>query len=118
MAVTILSLALLVYVSVAVAARVAADKGSFETIAAQAAAGKIAECQGQAYDNLTAGTTTYTVANIPSGVMTVAIGPLDGSNGNKRMWQIDVTVTWSARGSQSPQTAGRLHYCTLISKRL
>ncbi len=118
-AVTILSLALLAYLNAAVASRAALDKGNFNTIAAQVAGDKIAECQKAGYANLTDGTTTYTVSGLGmrQGQMTVVIGPMDGDSANTRIKQVDVTVTWAAASSRTPQTAGRVKQSTLISER-
>ena len=118
-AVTILSLALLAYLNAAVASRAALDKGNFYTIAAQIAGDKITECQNLGYANLVDGTTTYTISGqgMRQGRMTVVIGPLDGNALNTRIKQVDVTVSWAAASSQTPQTAGRAKQSTLICQR-
>ena len=116
-AMVILSIALLAYVTVAVASRSAMDKGADYALAAQVAGDKIADLQGTGYGSLVNGTTTSAVARLSGGQMTVVIGPLDGNAGNTNITQLDVTVTWSAVSTQNPSGAGSLHYSTLISNR-
>ena len=114
-AVTILSLALLVYVSASQSARALTDKSDAITRAAQAADDMIDTLTGQGYASLVAGTTNYTVSNLRSGLMQVVIGPLDGDSTNQNIIEIDVTVTWSAYSGVSPQSAGNVKRSTLIS---
>ncbi len=116
-AVTVLSVALLAYVSASLASRAAVDKGDYFTLAAQAAGDKIADLQGTGYAGLVDGTTTYAVAGLPQGQMTVVIGPLDGDPANTNIKQIDVTVVWNAASSRTPQTAGSVRLSGLISNR-
>ena len=113
-AVTILSIALLVYLSAAQGSRALTDKGDATTRASAAADDMINSLQAQGYSALARGTTTYAVANLRKGVMTVVIGYLDGSNANTNILQADVTVTWNAYSSATPQSAGRLSRSTLI----
>ena len=118
-AVSILSLALLAYLSVALASRGAVDKGHFLTRAAQAAGDKITEYRTKGYDGISFGTTTYNVAGLPEGLLSVVVGPLDNDAANANIKQIDVTVTWAASGgTQTPYTSGRVTHSTLVSNRL
>jgi len=117
-AVSILSLALLAYLSVALASRGAVDKGHFLTRAAQATGDKITEYRTKGYDGISFGTTTYNVAGLPEGLLRVVVGPLDNTT-NNNIKQIDVTVTWAASGgTQTPYTSGRVTHSTLVSNRL
>lgn len=117
-AVAILSLALLAFLTVALAARGAVDKGRFESAATQAAGDKLAAWQAQGFESLTDGTTTAQVAGLPQGTMTVTIGPLDGAAGNADIKQVDVVVAWSRSADGLPQTAGQVRQSALISRRL
>jgi type II secretory pathway pseudopilin PulG len=96
-AIVILSFALLAYLSATQASNAFLSDGCEFTIASQAAGNQIAQVQGLGYSGLTNGTTTTSVPGLPSGQMTVVIGPLDGSTANIGIKQIDVTVTWSPR---------------------
>lgn len=116
-AVTILSLALLAYLSVSLASRGQVDKGNYYTLAAQAAGDQIAGAQGNGFNTLVNGTTTYTVAGLPQGQMTVVVGPLDGDANNKAITQVDVTVTWGAGSTRTPETAGSVKQTIVISDR-
>lgn len=116
-AVTILSIALLAYVTVAMASRGAMDKGADYAAAAQAAGDKIADLQGTGFSSLTDGTTSYTLSGLRQGVMKVVIGPLDGNSANINIKQIDVTVTWAASSSKTAYTAGNVKYTALVSNR-
>ncbi len=116
-AVTILSLALLAYINVAFASRVTVDKGSYFTLAAQAAGDRLADLRGGGYAGLADGTTSYTVSGLPQGQMTVTIGPLEGNPNNQNIKQVDVTVSWSAGSNAAPQSAGSVHYTSLVSIR-
>jgi hypothetical protein len=114
-AVTILSLALLVFVTVSQSSRALTDKGDATTRAAQSADDMINTLTSQGYSSLSSGTTTYTVSNLRNGLMNVVIGPLDGIKANKNIIEIDVTVTWGAYSSATPQSAGNITRSTLIS---
>ena len=116
-AITLLSLTLLAYLTVAEASRDSLAKGTYFTLAARAAGDKIATCQAAGYAGLTDGTTTSSVAGLPQGQMTTIIGPLDGNAANTNIKQVDVTVTWGASNSRAPQTAGRTQHSILISNR-
>jgi hypothetical protein len=113
-AVTILSIALLVYVTAAQSSRALTDKGDATTRAAATADDMINTLNAQDYSDLSLGTTTYTVSNLRQGVMTVVIGYLDGSSANTNILQATVTVTWGAYSSATPQSAGNLTRSTLI----
>lgn len=113
-AVTILAVALLVYLSTAQASRALTDKSDATTRAAQTAEDMINTLQAQGYSALTSGTTNYTVAKLRQGTMKVVIGYLDGSSANTNILQADVTVTWGAYSGASPQSAGNVSRSTLI----
>ena len=114
-AVTILSIALLVFVTASQSSRAINDKSDATTRAALAADDKIDTLVGQGYPTLTAGTTTYAVSNLRQGLIKVVIGSLDGSAANTNILQIDVTVTWGAYSSATPQSAGSITRSTLVS---
>ena len=114
-AVTILSVALLVFVTASQSSRAISDKSDATTRAALAADDKIDTLVGLGYPTLTTGTTTYTVSNLRQGLMKVVIGPLDGNAANTDILQIVVTVTWGAYSSATPQSAGSITRSTLVS---
>ena len=114
-AIAILSVALLAFVTASQSSRASTDKSDATTRAALAADDKIDTLVGQGYPALTTGTTTYTVPNLRQGLMKVVIGPLDGDLTNTNIMQIDITVTWSAYSSATPQSAGNITRSTLIS---
>ncbi len=99
-AATILSVAMLAYVTVASAGMLATRQGDYYATAAKAASDIIADLQAAGYANLTSGTTTYSVSGLPAGKMTVTIGALDGNSANSSIAQVDITVTWTERGIQ------------------
>jgi type II secretory pathway pseudopilin PulG len=114
-AVVILSLALLTYLTVIQASDAGLSDGSEFTLASQAAGDQIALDQGLGYLGLTSGTTTTTVPGLSGGQMTVVIGPLDGNSANVGILQVDVTVTWAPRkAGRVPQTTS-LKETTLVS---
>jgi prepilin-type N-terminal cleavage/methylation domain-containing protein len=117
-AVTILSVALLAYLTLVLASRTTVDRGEFFTLAAQVAGNKLAECRALGYSGLTDGTTVYSISGLREGRMTVFIGPMDGIAGNTNIRQVDITVTWAAASDRTPQTAGRVQYSTLLCNRL
>lgn len=117
-AVAILSLALLVFLTVALAARAAVDKGRFEGIATQAAGDKIAAFQAQGFASLTNGTTTAHVPGLPQGLMTIVVAPLDGLAGNANIKQVDISVAWARSADRIAQTGGQVRQGGLISDRL
>jgi len=113
-AMTILSIGLLAMTDVIATAQRASTKGSYDSIALQAAENEIADDEASGYTNLSAGTTVTSVPNLPNGTMTVTIGPLDGDSNNDSIWQVDVTVTWDV-GSGPAAVCGNLSMSTLIS---
>lgn len=119
-AVTILSVALLVFIGVALASRGAIEKGNGFTLASQAAEQRIAACEATGFESLTSGTTTSTVPGLRNSTITTTIGPLDGNAANNglNLKQVDVTVTWAASSDATPQSAGNIRQTTLISKKI
>ncbi len=114
-AVVILSLALLTYLTVTQVSDAGLSDGSEFTLASQAAGNQLAQDQGLGYTGLTSGTTTTTVPGLSGGQMTVVIGPLDGNSANVGILQVDVTVAWSPRkAGKVPQTTS-LKETTLVS---
>ena len=117
----ILSIALLAFVSATAASRNAVDRGNHYAVAAAAIAAKYADLQGGGYVGFGGhgSTTTYTVSNLPKGSMTVWVTYLDNSGWNSGMpiWQIDITVSWSAGGGQGLQSGGSIHQSTYITQR-
>lgn len=117
-AVAILSLALLVFLTLSLAARAATDKGHLETVATQAAGDKIAAMQAQGFGSLTNGTTTAHVSGLPQGLMTITVAPLDGNASNAAIKQVDVSVAWGPSADRIAQSAGHVRQSVLISDRL
>jgi prepilin-type N-terminal cleavage/methylation domain-containing protein len=113
-AITLLSITLLTYLSVMKGANQAGQKGSYTAIATRAAADQIALAQGTNVSLLVNGTKTYTVAGLPGGTMTVTIGPLAGNPANQYIKQIDITVTWSGP-TTTANTNGSITISTLVS---
>lgn len=116
-AVVILSLALLAYLTVTQAANGALADGSEFTLASQAAGDKVAQCQGLGYASLTNGTTTGSVSGLTGGQISTVIGSLDGDATNVGMKQVDVTVSWTSRKSGSLALASSFKETALISDR-
>ena len=116
-AVTLLSVALLAYVSAISVARNAVDRGNFFMLASEAAATKIADLQGGGYVSLVNNTTNYTVSKLPGGKMAVTVGYLDGLSANGYIRQIDVVVTWTAGTGQTAQAGGSIKQSVLIAQR-
>jgi type II secretory pathway pseudopilin PulG len=113
-ALTLLSVTLIVFITVIRGANQAGQKGSYLAIATRTAGNQIALAQATNTSLLTSGTTTYTVAGLPKGSMTVKIGPLAGNAANTYIDQIDVTVTWS-NASTTAKVGGIVTMSTLVS---
>lgn len=116
-AVTILSLALLAYLSVIQTSHEAMTDADEFTVAAQAVGNQITQMQGQGYGALTNGTTNYTVLGLPQSTMAVKIGPLDGNAANTNIKQVDITLTWTPRKAGSKAVTATLLQSTLICNR-
>jgi hypothetical protein len=86
------------------------------TLATAAVQAQIAQAQSLGYANLTNGTTTSSVSGLPSGQMTVTIGPLDGSAANTLITQVDVVVTWTSNANEAKSNSGQVKATTLVSK--
>lgn len=116
-AVVILSLALLAFLSVTQASSQAAGDGNEFTLASQAAADQIAQAQGLGYSGLTNGTAASAISGLSGGQMTVTVGPLDGNTANAGVKQVDVTVSWTPRKVNSSTQTTSIRQTTLISDR-
>lgn len=114
-AVVILSLALLTYLTVIQVSDAGLSDGNEFTLASQAAGDQIALDQGLGYTGLTSGTTTTAVPGLSKGQMTTVVGPLDGSSANIGILQVDVTVTWSPRKAGKVPLTTSLKETTLIT---
>ncbi len=116
-AVVILSLALLAFLTVMQASSQAVSDGNEFTLASQAAADQIAQSQGQGYSGLTSGTTTATVPGLSNSQMVVTVGPLDGNAANGSIKQVDIAVSWSPRKAGVSALTTSIKQTILISDR-
>lgn len=104
-ALVVLSTALLVFLNAFAVSKRGETKGNYYGIASRLANQQLASAQTAGYRALISGTTTYTAATLPglaalpSGQMTVKVGPVDGNAANQNAAQVDVTVTWGGAGS-------------------
>ena len=114
-AVTILSMALLTYLSVIQTSHEAVNDGDEFTVAAQAVANQIAQAQGQGYAGLPQGTTTYSVPRLANSTMTVVVGPLAGNASDTNIMEIDVTLTWRPRKAGSKAITSTVTRSSLIA---
>lgn len=114
-AVVILSLALLTYLTVTQVSDAGLSDGNEFSLATQAAGDQLSKDQGLGYTGLTPGTTTTTVPGLSGGQLTAMIGPLDGSSANIGILQVDVTVTWSPRKAGKVPLTTSLKETTLIT---
>jgi prepilin-type N-terminal cleavage/methylation domain-containing protein len=111
-ALMILSIALIVFLTVLPGVSQGSQKGSYIAIATRAAADQITLAQTTNTSLLNLGTNTYTVAGLPSGSMTVTIGG-DLTANNASLKEVDVTVTWSGT-TYAPSTAGSVSLSTYV----
>lgn len=116
-AMVILSLALLTYLTVTQVSDAGLSDGNEFTLASQAAGDQIAQAQGSGYSGLTNGTTTTTVPGLSGGQMTAVVGPLDGTAANIGIRQVSITVTWLPRKAPKSLQTTSLTETTLISNR-
>lgn len=113
-ALTILSVALLVYVDLLAMGNTISRKADLETQAAQIAMDRLTQIEQTAYPLIqTDSTNTFPEATLPNGALIVRIGPLDGNASNLKIRQIDVTVVWS--NAFTTQTGGRVRMTSLVS---
>jgi len=115
-AVTILSLALLAFLSAIVASGRSAAKGDYYILAARAAGDRLAAVRAGGYAALSDGATEYTVSGLPGGRMRVTVGPLDGSAAYTDIRQVDVRVTWDSPTPGEPALAGEVRASTLAAR--
>jgi Tfp pilus assembly protein PilV len=114
-AVIILSIALIVYLDVLVAANRATRKGDYLARASQVAAGRIALIQAQGFAALVPGRRVYRVDTLPQGRMTLTVRAMGSGATGSHIKQIDLRITW--RGpSSAPQTSGQVEASTLVSE--
>lgn len=114
-AITILSMALLAYLSVIQTSHEAVNDGDEFTVAGQAVASQIAQLQGRGYAGITSGTTTYTVPRLANSTMTVIIGPLAGNAANTNILEVDVKLTWRPRKAGSKPVTATVTQSSLIA---
>jgi prepilin-type N-terminal cleavage/methylation domain-containing protein len=93
-AVTIMSLALLTYVTVIQASHNSMTDGKEFSVASQATSDEVALCQGVGFGYLANGTTTTTVSGLVNGAIQTTIGPMPSAPSNSNIKEIDMTVTW------------------------
>lgn len=112
-AVTILSMALLAYLSVIQTSHEAVNDGDEFTVAGQAITNQVAQMQGQGYAALSNGTTTYSVPRLQNSAMTVTVGPLNTSDTN--ILEVDVRLTWRPRKVGSKAITATVTQSSLIA---
>ena len=113
-AVSILSIAIVVYTDVVLMASNSTKKASNLTIATRAAGDQIAVYQDTDASTLTNGTTTSSVAGLVNGSMTVVISAPGSASSATNLKQVDVTVTWSGQGGTN-LLGGRVKMTTIVS---
>ncbi len=95
-AVTILSIALLAYVTVISSSRDAFTDGGEFSLASQAITDEISQLRGgTGYPALVYGTTTTKVAGLPKWTMTLVVKALPQAPTDTNIKEIDITVTWA-----------------------
>lgn len=110
-AVSIMSIALLVFLSATLSARGVIDKSRFVSLAAQSASSQAAVATG-GITTLGVGSSSASVIGIPQGQVTTTISQYAGSPYLKRA---DIAVTWGAASSRTMYSAGALSTSTLMS---
>ncbi len=110
-AVSIMSIALLVFLSATLSARGVIDKSRFVSLAAQSASSQAAVSTG-GITTLGVGSSSASVVGIPQGQITTTISQYAGSPYLKRA---DIAVTWGAASSRTMYSAGALSISTLMS---
>ena len=116
-AVTILSLALMTYLSVLQTSHDAVNDGDEFTVAAQAIDNQIAQLQGLGYSGVSSsdGITNYTVPRLKNSAMTVTVGPLGGNASNTNIVEVDVKLTWTPRKVGSKAITSTVTQSVLMS---
>ncbi len=110
-AVSIMSVALIVFLAAALTARGVIDKSQYVSLASQSASSQAAATLGNV-SSLAAGTTSASVTGIPQGQITTTVSTYGGSAYLKRA---DFSVTWGAASSQTLYSAGTYNFSTLVS---
>ena len=110
-AVSIMSIALLVFISASLTARGVIDKSQFLSIASQSGTTQAATSLANV-NSLTVGTTNATVSGIPSGAVSTTISNYAENTTLKRA---DIAVSWGAASSKTTFSAGSLSIATLQS---
>jgi len=110
-AVSIMSIALIVFLSAALTARGVIDKSQSLSVASQSASSQAAVSLGNVA-TLATGSTSTSVPGIPQGQITTTVSAYGGSAYLKRA---DVSVSWGAASDKSAYSAGALSLSTLIS---
>ncbi|HLJ55541.1 MAG TPA: hypothetical protein VKT77_10930 [Chthonomonadaceae bacterium] len=110
-ATSIMSIAMIVFISAALTARGVIDKSNNLTVATQSASSQAATDTAAA-SSVAVGTSTSSVSGIPGGQLTQVISTYGGSSMLKRA---DISVTWNASSSKTSYSAGMLSLTTLMS---
>ena len=110
-AVSIMSVALIVFLSAALTARGVIDKSHFNSVAAQSASSQAATSLGSV-STLSVGTSSASVPGIPSGQIVTTVS---NYGGNAYLKQADFSVTWSAASDRTLYSAGVFSFSTLMS---
>jgi len=110
-AVSIMSIAMLVFISAALTARGVLDKSRFITVGSQTAGSQAATSLGNA-SALAVGATNSAITGIPQGVISTTLTTYGGSTYLKRA---DISVSWGAASSKTAYSAGAFDFSTLIA---
>ncbi len=110
-AVSIMTVALMVFLSAALTARGVIDKSRFVSLASQTASSTAATSLGNA-GSLANGSTSTAVSGIPQGQITTTVSTYGGSAFLKRA---DVSVSWGAASDRTVYSAGTFNFSTLMS---
>ena len=110
----ICTICLYAIVGVIAAAQTATIKGDYFNVANKAAADVLAADEAAGYAALTSGTTTSSVTGLPSGTLTVTVGPLNGNPANTNIKEIDAVVTWTG-GNGPASLGGQVSLSTCVS---
>src|SRR2546421_4057232 len=110
-AVSIMSVALIVFLSAALTARGVIDKAKNISVASQSAGSQAASSLG-GVATLATGSSIATVSGIPQGQITTTVSTYGGSAYLKRA---DFSVTWGADSDRTVYSAGTYNFSTLVA---
>jgi prepilin-type N-terminal cleavage/methylation domain-containing protein len=103
-AVTILSIALLGYLTVIEASHNSMTDGSEFSLASKAISDSTAAERGLGFSSLSNGTTTVSVKGLINGTLTTVIGPMPSAPLDQNLKELDMTVSWISAKSAGAET--------------